>query len=61
MLDVLYRNMLDAQALGEMLALPLTPSWRKLVEHRLARGEVESWDKRIEGPARDPSVRAPQA
>ncbi|MHA6883907.1 MOSC domain-containing protein [Ralstonia pseudosolanacearum] len=60
-LDVLYRNMLDADALGDMLALPLTPSWRKLVENRLARGEVESWDKRIEGPVRDPSDRAPQA
>jgi hypothetical protein len=34
-----------------MLALPLTPSWRKLVEGRLARGEVESWAKRIDGPA----------
>nr|CUV32244.1 protein of unknown function [Ralstonia solanacearum] len=46
--------MLDTDALGDMLALPLTPSWRKLVENRLARGEVESWDKRIEGPARGP-------
>jgi len=50
-LDVLYRNMLDRAALTDMLALPLTPSWRKLVEGRLARGEVESWAKRIDGPA----------
>ena len=50
-LDVLYRNMLDHAALTDMLALPLTPSWRKLVEGRLARGEVESWAKRIDGPA----------
>jgi len=50
-LDVLYRNMLDCQALADMLTLPLTPSWRKLVEGRLARGEVESWAKRIDGPA----------
>lgn len=50
-LDVLYRNMLDRAALENMLALPLTPSWRKLVEGRLARGEVESWAKRIDGPA----------
>ncbi len=50
-LDVLYRNMLDRAALSDMLALPLTPSWRKLVEGRLARGEVESWAKRIDGPA----------
>ncbi|WP_426393843.1 MOSC domain-containing protein [Ralstonia sp. R-29] len=52
-LDVLYRNMLDRAALETMLALPLTPSWRKLVEGRLARGEVESWAKRIDGPALD--------
>ena len=50
-LDVLYRNMLDRAALTDMLRLPLTPSWRKLVEGRLARGEVESWAKRIDGPA----------
>ena len=50
-LDVLYRNMLDRAALADMLTLPLTPSWRKLVEGRLARGEVESWAKRIDGPA----------
>lgn len=50
-LDVLYRNTLDPTALTAMLALPLTPSWRKLVEGRLARGEVESWTKRIDGPA----------
>ncbi|AMP37998.1 MOSC domain-containing protein [Ralstonia solanacearum] len=58
-LEVFYRNMLDADALGDMLALPLTPSWRKLVENRLARGEVERWDKRIEGPAHAPLGRAP--
>ncbi|MGM3276008.1 MOSC domain-containing protein [Ralstonia sp. 24A2] len=50
-LDVLYRNMLDRAALEDMLALPLTPSWRKLVEGRLTLGEVESWAKRIDGPA----------
>jgi len=50
-LEVLYRNMLDRATLNDMLALPLTPSWRKLVEGRLARGEVESWAKRIDGPA----------
>jgi len=60
-LDVLYRNMLNGDALAEMLALPLTPSWRKLVEGRLARGEVESWDKRIEGPARDTTAGTPDA
>jgi MOSC domain-containing protein YiiM len=52
-LEVLYRTMLDRAALTDMLALPLTPSWRKLVEGRLARGEVESWAKRIDGPALD--------
>jgi len=47
----IYRNMLDRAALEDMLALPLTPSWRKLVQGRLMRGEVESWAKRIDGPA----------
>ena len=48
---MLFVRTLDREELQAALALPLVPSWRKLVEVRLARGEVEDWSKRIDGPA----------
>lgn len=51
LIDTLYRRTLDAATLGEMLALPLTPSWRRLVDARLARRAVEDWAARLDGPA----------
>lgn len=47
---MLFVRTLDRDELAAALALPLVPSWRKLVEARLARGEVEDWSKRIDGP-----------
>lgn len=47
---MLYTRTLDREELQAALALPLVPSWRKLVEARLARGAVEDWSSRIEGP-----------
>ena len=35
--------------LAPVLRLPLTPSWRKLFERRLAHGEAEDWSKRLHG------------
>ncbi|MGO1072346.1 MOSC domain-containing protein [Lysobacter sp. CA199] len=50
---MLYTRTLDMDELRAALALPLVPSWRKLVETRLARGAVEDWRSRIEGPVAD--------
>jgi MOSC domain-containing protein YiiM len=50
LLELLYVRTLDLDQLALALALPLTPSWRALVERRLARGEVEAWAPRFDGP-----------
>lgn len=47
---MLFVRTLERDELRAALALPLVPSWRALVEARLARGEVEDWSKRIDGP-----------
>lgn len=54
LLVALYRQPLHAEALVEMLALPLPPSWRRLVEQRLARKQVEDWSPRLKGPTHAP-------
>ena len=46
---VLYHQPFDAAVLRELAALPLTPSWPRLVEGRLERGVVEDWAARMEG------------
>lgn len=48
-IDVLYHQPLDAAVLQALAALPLTPSWRRLVAGRLARGQVEDWAPRMDG------------
>ena len=48
-IDVLYHQPFDAAVLQALAALPLTPSWRRLVESRLARGGIEDWAPRLEG------------
>lgn len=35
--------------LGEVFALPLTPSWRKLFQSRLDLGGAENWEPRMRG------------
>lgn len=47
---LLYDRRLDRRALEPALALPLVPSWRKLIERRLELRKVEDWSARIEGP-----------
>lgn len=47
--DALYRRGVDAGLIRELLALPLVPSWRALFERRLAQGQIESWDSRLDG------------
>src|SRR5687767_440971 len=39
--------------LGSVLRLPLTPSWRKLFERRVAHGAAEDWSKRLTGVGTD--------
>lgn len=39
----------SAPVIGEVLELPLTPSWRKLFLLRLQRGQAENWDARMGG------------
>ncbi|MCI5109754.1 MAG: MOSC domain-containing protein [Marivita sp.] len=49
--DLLYRNMLDRDALAEFAALPGLPAgWQRTVQARLARNAVEDWQPRLETP-----------
>ena len=50
---LLADRVLDPSLLGEALKLPLVPSWRKLLERRLASRQVEDWARRIDGPPAD--------
>ena len=52
LIGTLYHRTLDAGVLREMLTQPLTPSWLKLMNGRLARRTVEDWTARIDGPAK---------
>ena len=55
-IDVLYHQPFDAAVLQALAALPLTPSWRRMVDARLARGAVEDWSLRMEGAPTPPSI-----
>ena len=50
MTEVLYHRPLDSAALQALAALPLTPSWQRLVQGRLASSQVEDWGARLDGP-----------
>ncbi len=49
---LIFERSLDVGELRGALELPLVPSWRKLIDTRLQRSEVEDWGKRINGPDR---------
>ena len=53
LMRLLAERVLDPVQLGAALELPLVPSWRKLVERRLASSQVEDWGRRIDGPPQD--------
>lgn len=53
LMRLLAERVLDPAQLGEALALPLVPSWRTLLERRLASSQVEGWERRIDGPPKD--------
>jgi MOSC domain-containing protein YiiM len=48
-IEALYHRTLDTPLLSELAALPLPPSWRKLVARRLEQGLVEDWSPRTQG------------
>lgn len=50
LMRLLAERVLDPVQLGAALELPLVPSWRKLVERRLASSQVEDWGRRVDGP-----------
>lgn len=50
---MLFDRTLEVDVLREAATLPLPPSWLKVVQQRLQRGEVESWQRRLEGPQPD--------
>jgi MOSC domain-containing protein YiiM len=53
LLDVLYRDTLNVEALAAIAELPdLADSWRELARRRLARQEVEDWAPRLTTPER---------
>ena len=61
-IDVLYHQPFDAAVLHALAALPLTPSWQRLVQGRLARAGVEDWQARLDGslpPQPEPAPRTP--
>lgn len=50
---LLYHDRMNVPGMTELAALPcLTPSWRRLLDARLASGKVEGWERRIETPDR---------
>lgn len=50
LMHMLFHRTLDPELLRAASALPLPPSWQKLIRHRLEHNQVESWSKRLEGP-----------
>ncbi|MOA56202.1 6-N-hydroxylaminopurine resistance protein [compost metagenome] len=48
--SVLFDKQVDADILRQCLALPLAPSWRRTLERRLEKAEVEDWAPRLQGP-----------
>ncbi|MBK1670484.1 MOSC domain-containing protein [Rhodovibrio sodomensis] len=53
LLDILYRDMLNADALAAMAQLPnLAESWRALARSRLERQDIEDWTRRLTTPGR---------
>ena len=50
LMRLLADRVLDPEVLREALELPLVPSWRTLLERRLASSAVEDWARRIDGP-----------
>lgn len=50
LIELLYHRRADDESLAHALALPLVPSWRRIVERRLSTGAIEDWSARVDGP-----------
>jgi MOSC domain-containing protein YiiM len=49
--NLLYVDVKNFTALNELLGLSfLAPNWRRLAERRIAKGDVEDWGARLDGP-----------
>ena len=48
--ELLFNRTLERDQLQAASMLPLPPSWKKILDHRLATATVESWDRRLLGP-----------
>ena len=46
---VLFDKRVEPELLRECLALPLVPSWRRTLERRLEKAEIEDWAPRLQG------------
>ena len=57
-LQLLYHDTLNVEALTTLQRLSLPPSWQKLIRNRIELGEVESWGKRLDGPPLDGPLQA---
>ena len=53
-MSVLFDRALRHEVLREASLLPLPPSWKNLLQRRLEKGEVESWQSRLQGPSSAP-------
>ncbi|CCN83493.1 putative Molybdenum cofactor sulfurase/Pyruvate kinase [Vibrio nigripulchritudo SFn27] len=49
---LIFTGCMEEEALQSLLNAPLVNSWRKLVERRLATGELEDWSYRLYGEPR---------
>jgi len=47
---VLFDRQVNAEVIRQCLELPLAPSWRRTLERRLEKAEVEDWSSRLQGP-----------
>ena len=54
LMSVLFDRALRHEVLREASLLPLPPSWKNLLQRRLEKGEVESWQSRLQGPSSAP-------
>lgn len=48
--SVLFDKRVDLEIIRQCLQLPLVPSWRRTLERRLEKAEVEDWAPRLQGP-----------
>lgn len=48
--SVLFTTEFDTEQVQQCLGLPLTASWRRTLERRLEKRQIEDWKPRLQGP-----------